>query len=83
MKDHFFLKEEKRSYVCPTCLKTCNDKSNFNRHISTHNNNVYACNQCEKTYEFKPSLLRHQKTHEGFSEKVTSPKSKLPRQDQV
>ena len=22
MKNHFFLKEEKRSYVCPTCLKS-------------------------------------------------------------
>ena len=90
MKDHFFLKEEKRSYVCPTCLKTCNDKSNFNRHLSTHNNNVYACNQCEKMYEFKPSLLRHQKTHENpelFSckkcSKILSSKSRLSNHMQV
>ena len=36
--------------TCDRCDKTFKDKSNFNKHILTHENVQYSCNYCDQQY---------------------------------
>lgn len=54
---HFLLAEEQEKInTCDRCDTTFKNKSNFNKHILTHENVQYSCNYCDQQYRNKKLL---------------------------
>ena len=66
------MKQHGEGYVCDTCKKRFNVKSNLTRHknrgctgAEVVTEKLYACLTCEKAYFTKAELDRHLRTHDG------------------
>ena len=66
-KNHYFLLEaikELNVYKCPNCNQQFKDRSNYHKHMKTHENIYYECSKCDKFYKCKQNLNQHFKTHD-------------------
>ena len=54
-------------YQCNQCNKSFSDKSDFTKHLKSHQSKyyLYHCIHCDKAFTHKGSLIRHQKIHNG------------------
>ena len=52
---------------CNQCYKSSSDKSDFTKHLKSHQSKyyLYHCIHCDKAFTHKGSLIRHQKIHNG------------------
>ena len=54
-------------YQCNQCNKSFSNKSDFTRHLKSHQDHYYLYHliQCDKAFTHKGSLIRHQRIHNG------------------
>ncbi|KAK2575592.1 hypothetical protein KPH14_011301 [Odynerus spinipes] len=56
----------KKNYVCKTCPKMCNTKSELYRHNETHTEEKrFYCAHCPKSFRVKALLKQHMCSHSG------------------